>query len=88
MKLQRMLCELDGVERTFSAPYFHEVVVSLDTPVKGVLETLSKQDILGGFDLSTDFPELGNALLVCATETKTDADLQTLREALAGALAG
>ena len=34
-------------------------------------------------DLSNDFPELGNAMLVCATETKTDDDLQEYASALA-----
>ena len=29
------------------------------------------------------YPELGNALLVCATETKTEADLQLFADHLA-----
>jgi len=32
--------------------------------------------------LSREFPELGNALLICATETKTQADLETFANAL------
>ena len=39
-----------------------------------------------GFDLSTDYPELGNALLVCATETRTAADIQAYADALAETL--
>ena len=34
-----------------------------------------------------DYPELGNALLVCATETKTDADIAAFASALADVLA-
>ena len=30
----------------------------------------------------TDYPELGNALLVCATETRTDADIEAYADAL------
>jgi glycine dehydrogenase subunit 1 len=37
-------------------------------------------------DLSADFPELGPALLVCATETKTDADIERYAGALGQAL--
>jgi glycine dehydrogenase subunit 1 len=52
-----------------------------------VLEALAARDILGGYDLSVACPDLGNALLVCATETKTDADIDayvnTLKEVLA-----
>jgi glycine dehydrogenase subunit 1 len=41
-----------------------------------VLEALAAQGIVGGLDLSRDYPELGNALLACATETRTRADIE------------
>ena len=79
------LCAIDGIERLFDGPYFHEVALKLDRPVGPVLEAVAAQNILGGYDLSeyagTD------ALLVCATETKTDADIDAciaaFREAMA-----
>jgi glycine dehydrogenase subunit 1 len=79
-KLLDLLCGIDGVDRTFSAPFFHEAVITLDRPVAPVLEALAKRDILGGFDLSSD--ALGNALMVCVTETKSAADLQNYADAL------
>jgi glycine dehydrogenase subunit 1 len=36
--------------------------------------------------LSDNNPELGNALMVCATETKTDADIEAYVAALRGIL--
>jgi glycine dehydrogenase subunit 1 len=51
-----------------------------------VLEDLATNNILGGLDLSKDYPELGNTLLVCATETKTDADLALYAAALENVL--
>ena len=48
-----------------------------------MLDGLLARGILGGFDLSGDYPELGHALLVCATETRDEADLQRYTEALA-----
>ena len=42
-----------------------------------MLGTLSSQGILGGYDLSREFPELGNALLVCATEMRDAEDIDT-----------
>ena len=41
---------------------------------------------MGGYDLSTDYPELGHALLICATETRTAADIHAYAEALAETL--
>jgi glycine dehydrogenase subunit 1 len=71
------LCALPGITKAFETPFFHEAVLQLDRPVADVLAVLSAQGILGGFDLSTDYPELGNALLVCATETRGQADIDT-----------
>ena len=85
-KLAGMLSAIGGVEQAFSAPHFHEVVLRLDRPVGPVLEDLATNNILGGLDLSKDYPELGNTLLVCATETKTDADLALYAAALANVL--
>ena len=44
--------------------------------------------IVGGLDLAAYYPELGNALLVCATETKTSADIDRYRSALSDTLQG
>ena len=71
------LCELPGITKAFETPFFHESVLQLDRPVADVLAALSAQGILGGYDLSADYPELGNALLVCATETRGQADIDT-----------
>ncbi len=77
------LTAIDGVERLFTGPHFHEVALRLDRPVAPLLGLLAEQDILGGYDLATDMPELGNVMLVCATETKTDADIDAYVAAFA-----
>jgi glycine dehydrogenase subunit 1 len=43
---------------------------------------LSARGIEGGLDLLDYHPELGPALLVCATETKTVADIDSYGRAL------
>jgi len=85
--LVEQLETLKGVKRIFSGPLFHEAVVALPAPVGAVLQTLKAQGILAGLDLGEHYPELGNALLVCATETKTAADLQKYVEHLGRVLA-
>ncbi len=75
-----------GVKQAFSTPFFHEAVLQLEQPVAPVLASLAEQGIIGGLDLSDDYPELGHALLVCATETKTDADIERYATLLADVL--
>ncbi|MGB5247533.1 MAG: aminomethyl-transferring glycine dehydrogenase subunit GcvPA [Woeseia sp.] len=81
------LTAIDGVSLKFDSPSFHEAVVQLPRPAADLLPVLAEAGVLGGYDLSELYPELGNALLVCATETKTDADLDTYAAALRRALA-
>ncbi len=77
------LTGIDGVDRLFDGPYFHEVALKLDRPVAPVLEALAAQGVLGGYDLSSSYPDVGHALLVCATETKTDEDIAAYVTAMA-----
>jgi glycine dehydrogenase subunit 1 len=76
------LTRVAGVRLAFAGPYFHEAVLQLDRPVAPVLKALATRGILGGLDLAGLYPELPHALLVCATETKTAADIDTYRAAL------
>ncbi len=80
------LCQVPGVKRAFTAPHFHEAVLLLDRPPAAILAALARSGILGGLDLSERYPELGHALLVCATETKVDADIKAYVSALADAM--
>ncbi|WP_462319864.1 aminomethyl-transferring glycine dehydrogenase subunit GcvPA [Halochromatium sp.] len=86
-RLTQQLCEVPGVEPIFDAPVFHESALRLPAPTETVLAGLAEQDILGGFDLGREYPELGSAVLVCATERRTDAEIAAYREALASVLA-
>jgi glycine dehydrogenase subunit 1 len=63
------------VETVFSRPCFHESVLRLSLPLADVMRPLHAHNLLPGFDLSGDYPELGNALLVCATEARTTEDI-------------
>ncbi len=76
------LAAIPGVKRAFAGACFHEVVLQLTDNVADVLRALRAQGILGGFDLTAAYPELGQAMLVCATETKTAADLDRYADTL------
>jgi glycine dehydrogenase subunit 1 len=79
---------IQGVKLAFHGTHFHEVVLHLNKPVAAVLDSMQKHGILGGYDLSAYYPQLGQTLLVCATETKTEEDLQRYTDALRRALHG
>ncbi len=81
-KLVEKLSAIQGVELLFSSPYFHEVVVRLPAPVKDVMRSLAAHNVLGGFDLSRDYPELGDAIVVCATEKRTDDEIDNFVQKL------
>jgi glycine dehydrogenase subunit 1 len=81
-ELVQALTRVKGVKLAFDRSRFHEAVLLLDRPVAPVLAELARRGIVGGVDISADYPDLGNALLVCATETRTAADIQAYADAL------
>ena len=82
LQLAEQLCAIRGVTRAFGSHCFHETVIQLNRPTSAVLAVLAAAGVAGGYDLGADYPELGNAVLVCATETKTAADLRRYAEQL------
>lgn len=81
-QLINKLKAIAGVETVFNGNTFHEFVIRLNQPVQAVLEKLADEGIVGGVSLAEDYPELENSLLVCATETKTDAQLDVFCQKL------
>lgn len=81
-ELVNALIAVKGVKLAFNGPRFHEAVLQLDRKVSEVIEALASDGIIAGFDLSRKYPELGNALLVCATETRTSEDIELYAKAL------
>ena len=85
-KLRDLLCAIPGVKQLFTRPFFHEVAIQLPCPAHDIVERLAKEKIVAGFALGEEYSEFENALLVCATETKTDADLHRFATLLANVL--
>jgi glycine dehydrogenase subunit 1 len=85
-ELVAALTRIPGVRRVFDAPSFHETALGLDRPARGILDALATRGIVGGYDLTSRYPELGPSLLVCATETRTARDIDRYAQALAEVL--
>jgi glycine dehydrogenase subunit 1 len=84
--LVRALTQIPGITAAFDTPRFHEAVLVLDRPAAPVLAALADRGIAGGFDLAASHPELGHAILVCATETKLDQDIDAYARAMRDAI--
>ena len=85
--LREKLTAIPGVRALFPRAFFHETALTLPKPASEIIEELARENIVAGVALGEEFPELGDALLVCATETKTEADIDRFAAAMARALA-
>ncbi len=64
----------------FTAPYFNEFVVSAKSP-SAINRALLEQKIIGGLPLGRYYPELEDAMLLCATEMSKRADMDAVVQA-------
>ena len=65
-----------GIETAFNSDSFHEVVIRVGKPAEEVLDRMAESGVLGGYALSRDYADMDDAILICATETKTPEDLE------------
>ncbi|KOR32911.1 glycine dehydrogenase [Achromatium sp. WMS3] len=84
--LTEKLCTIPGVTSLFQRPVFHEQVLKLPIAVPECLNALAKHDILGGYSLQSEYPELKDTLLICATELRTSEDINLYHDTLAQVL--
>jgi glycine dehydrogenase subunit 1 len=84
------LTQIAGVSLLNSA-YFNEATLILPRDAREVVRELADRQVLGGVSLGRLFPmdeSLHNGLLVTATETVTDEDIETFAVELAAVLEG
>lgn len=86
--LRAELTQQPGVEPLFEGPVFNEQTLRVPRPAGELLEALLEHGILGGRDLAPEYPELGDALLVCTTEKRGSADIARYGRALGAVLQG
>jgi glycine dehydrogenase subunit 1 len=80
------IAALPGYKIANTAPFFDELVVRCPRPVEEVKLRLAERNVLAGYALGRDYPELADGLLVCCTENNTREEIDRLVEGL-GALA-
>ena len=70
--------KLEGFEVLNNGEFFNEFVVNCPMPVDELNSLLLDSDILGGYDLSIDYPELKNKMLIAVTEMNSKEDIDFL----------
>ena len=63
-------------------PFFNEFVLHCPLPAAEVNQILLNHDILGGYDLSQDYPDLSHELLVAVTEMNSKSEIDFMVEIL------
>ena len=81
-ELARAVCALPGFGIRYAGAYFNELVVDTPLPTAELLPALERRGILGGLALERFYPEMTNALLLCATELTTQAEIHGFAGAL------
>ena len=74
-----------GLTLPFAAPTFNEFAVGIRGDAEAALGRALEAGIVGGLDLAPHAPEIGPAVLVCATELASRDAIDRLVAALAGA---
>ena len=70
--------QLPGFKLISEEPFFNEFPVKCPVSVETVNNLLLENGILGGYDLSIDFPTMKNHMLIAVTELNTKEDIDLL----------
>ncbi len=73
---------LPGYRVDLRKEFFNEFVVECPRPVAEISAQLREHGIIGGYDLSQEYPHLGNAMLVAVTEMNTREQIDQFAQAL------
>ena len=82
-ELRAAVLTVPGMRASGDAPFFNEFVVQTPLPAALLAERMVRRGILAGVDLSRWYPDMPNALLLCATELTTADDIARFAGALA-----
>lgn len=83
---RKKLLQISGVEALFDQPFFNEFAVKLPRSVQDLQNELLQKGFLGGYDLSRDYPEYENSLLLAVTEVRSRAEIDDFVSVVEGSL--
>jgi glycine dehydrogenase subunit 1 len=77
------ISKVKGFKLKFKEPFFHEFVIEGPIAAAKLNERLLERGIIGGYDLSQDYPALKNCSLIAVTEMNTKEEIDFMVETLA-----
>ena len=81
-RLAEKACAVPGFRLRFDGPFFDEFALECPVPAERVRNALLKEGLLAGVPLGRRDKSLKNVLLVCATEQRTDEEIDRFVAAL------
>ena len=71
----KQILKENSAEIVFDGAIFNEFVVKFNHPISEVNKRLLTKNIIGGYDLGRDYPELENHMLIAVTELRTKEEM-------------
>lgn len=81
-RLAEKAAAVPGFRLRFDGPFFNEFVLECPVPAERVRNALLKDGLLAGVPVGRYFKAMKNSLLVCATEQRTDEEIERFAAAL------
>ncbi|QUI23131.1 aminomethyl-transferring glycine dehydrogenase subunit GcvPA [Vallitalea pronyensis] len=78
----KKITALDGYKLQFDQPFFKEFVVTSDTEIAKVNDTLLQVGVLGGYELDKAYDTYKQSMLLCVTEKRTKQQIDQLAHVL------
>jgi glycine dehydrogenase subunit 1 len=78
------IIKLKKYKPVFDKPFFKEFLIKGEQSASTINEKLLESNIIGGYNIEINYPELKNALLLCVTEKRTKSEIQQLIAAMEG----
>ena len=74
------LTAIEGIDLAYSSAYAREFAVTLPIHPSVLIDAMAARGYLAGIDLTSDYPELGDALLIALTEKRSKQEIDSYVE--------
>ena len=74
------LTAIEGIDLAYSSAYAREFAVTLPIHPSALIDAMAARGYLAGIDLTSDYPELGDALLIALTEKRSKQEIDSYVE--------